>query len=100
LHHHALPPFPTRRSSDLDPGPRVTGIDRGLFEKFEARRLKNVGRLPAGMVDDWGVTVAAQVVGIGYNPKKLPRPKSWTDLLNDRSEEHTSELQSRFDIVC
>src|SRR5437870_11749996 len=67
----------------LDPGPRVTGIDRGLFEKFEARRLKNVGRLPAGMVDDWGVTVAAQVVGIGYNPKKLPRPKSWTDLLKD-----------------
>ena len=67
----------------LDPGPRVTGFDRGLFEKFEARRLKNVGRLPAGMVDDWGVTVAAQVVGIGYNPKKLPRPKSWTDLLKD-----------------
>jgi putative spermidine/putrescine transport system substrate-binding protein len=67
----------------LDPGPRVTGIDRGLFEKFDARRLKNVRRLPAGMTDDWGVTVAAQVVGIGYNPKKLPRPKSWTDLLKD-----------------
>lgn len=67
----------------LDPGPRVTAIDRGLFEKFDARRLGNLGRLPSGMVDDWGVTVAAQVVGIGYNPKKLPRPKSWTDLLKD-----------------
>jgi len=67
----------------LDPGPRVTAIDRGLFEKFDAKRLRNVGRLPAGMTDDWGVTVAAQVVGIGYNPKKLPRPKSWTDLLKD-----------------
>jgi putative spermidine/putrescine transport system substrate-binding protein len=67
----------------LDPGPRVTGIDRGLFEKFDARRLGNLGKLPPGMADEWGVTVAAQVVGIGYNPKKLPRPKGWTDLLKD-----------------
>jgi putative spermidine/putrescine transport system substrate-binding protein len=35
------------------------------------------------MTDEYGVTVAAQVVGIGYNPKKLPKPKSWTDLLKD-----------------
>src|SRR2546428_6013867 len=67
----------------LDPGPRVTAIDRGLFEKFDARRLGNLSRLPAGMTDEWGVTVAAQVVGIGYNPKKLPKPKGWTDLLKD-----------------
>jgi len=67
----------------LDPGPRVTGIERALFEKFDAKRLPNLGRLPTGMVDDWGVTVAAQVVGIGYNPKKLPRPKGWTDLLKE-----------------
>jgi putative spermidine/putrescine transport system substrate-binding protein len=67
----------------LDPGPRVTGIDRGLFEKFDAKRLGNLGKLPAGMTDEWGVTVAAQVVGIGYNPKKLPTPKGWTDLLKD-----------------
>jgi putative spermidine/putrescine transport system substrate-binding protein len=67
----------------LDPGPRVTGIERGLFEKFDAKRLGNLARLPAGMTDEYGVTVAAQVVGIGYNPKKLPKPKSWTDLLKD-----------------
>ena len=67
----------------LDPGPRVTGIERGLFEKFDAKRLGNLARLPSGATDDWGVTVAAQVVGIGYNPKKLPRPKNWTDLLKD-----------------
>ena len=67
----------------LDPGPRVTGIDRVLFEKLDAKRLANLGKLPAGMTDEWGVTVAAQVVGIGYNPKKLPKPKSWTDLLKD-----------------
>jgi putative spermidine/putrescine transport system substrate-binding protein len=67
----------------LDPGPRVTGIDRGLFEKFDPKRLTNLAKLPAGATDDSGVTVAAQVVGIGYNPKKLPRPKGWADLLKD-----------------
>jgi putative spermidine/putrescine transport system substrate-binding protein len=67
----------------LDPGPRVTAIERGLFEKFDAKRLTSAGKLPAGMTDEWGVTVAAQVVGIGYNPKKLPRPKDWADLLKD-----------------
>lgn len=75
-----VPPFD---AFVLDPGPRVTGIERGLFERFEPRRLPNAGRLPAGSVDEWGVTVAAQVVGIGYNPKKLPRPKGWADLLRD-----------------
>src|SRR5918999_4871351 len=55
----------------LDPGPRVTAIERGLFEKFDPKRLGNLARLPSGSTDDWGVTVAAQVVGIAYNPKKL-----------------------------
>ncbi len=75
-----VPPFD---AFVLDPGPRVTGIDRGLFEKFDAKRLPNLAKLPTGMADEWGVTVAAQVVGIGYNPKKLPRPKGWTDLLKE-----------------
>jgi putative spermidine/putrescine transport system substrate-binding protein len=74
------PPFDT---FVLDPGPRVTGIDRGLFDKFDAKRLTNLAKLPSGATDESGVTVAAQVVGIGYNPKKLPRPKSWADLLKD-----------------
>jgi putative spermidine/putrescine transport system substrate-binding protein len=67
----------------LDPGPRVTAIERGLFEKFDPKRIPNLAKLPAAMADDTGITVAAQVVGIAYNPKKLPRPKAWTDLLKD-----------------
>ncbi len=67
----------------LDPGPRVTAIERGLFEKFDPKKLSNLARLPDGMADEWGVMVAAQVVGIGYNPKKLPAPKAWTDLLKE-----------------
>jgi len=67
----------------LDPGPRASAIDRGLFEKFDGKKLSNLSKLPAGYVDDWGVTVNAQVVGIGYNPKKVPPPKSWKDLFQE-----------------
>src|SRR5699024_11408384 len=60
-----LPPFPTRRSSDLTaPGTATRN------------------RIPNGTTP-WSNTVTAGRCGS-----------------NRRSEEHTSELQSRFDIVC
>jgi putative spermidine/putrescine transport system substrate-binding protein len=67
----------------LDPGPRIVGLEGGLFEKFDATKLGNLSKLPAGFTDDVGVHVSAQVVGIAYNPKKLPAPKGWGDLLKD-----------------
>jgi putative spermidine/putrescine transport system substrate-binding protein len=67
----------------LDPGPRITAIDGGLFEKFDGKKLSNAAKLPPGFIDDWGVCVNAQVVGIAYNPKKVPAPKGWKDLLTD-----------------
>lgn len=67
----------------LDPGPRIVGMDGGLFEKFDGKKLTNLSKIPAGFTDDVGVHVSAQVVGIAYNPKKVPAPKSWADLLKD-----------------
>ena len=67
----------------LDPGPRITAIDRGMFEKFDVSKLTNKARLPGMLVDDWGVGCNAQVVGIAYNPKKLPKPTGYADLLKD-----------------
>ena len=67
----------------LDPGPRIVGIEGGLFEKFDGKKLSNLAKLPTGFVDDVGVCVSAQVVGIAYNPKKVPAPKGWGDLLKD-----------------
>lgn len=64
----------------LDPGPRVSGLDLGLFEPFDVSRLSNRAKLPAGYADAHGAGVAAQVVGIAYNPKKLPKPAGWRDL--------------------
>ncbi|MFO1086113.1 MAG: substrate-binding domain-containing protein [Reyranellaceae bacterium] len=65
----------------LDPGPRIVALEGGLFDKFDGKKLSNVGKIPAALVDDAGVCVSAQVVGIAYNPKKLPAPKGWKDLL-------------------
>ena len=73
----------------LDPGPRATAIDRGLFAPFDAARLVNGGKVPAGYADAYGIAVNAQIVGIAYNPKKLPRPKSWKDLF---AEPYVSRL--------
>lgn len=64
----------------LDPGPRVSGIDFNLFEPFDPSRLSNRSKLPDGYADQYGAGVAAQVVGIAYNPKKLPKPAGWRDL--------------------
>lgn len=67
----------------LDPGPRITGIEGKLFEPFDPKKLSNLSKVPPELTDAWGVGVAAQIVGIGYNPKKLPAPKGWKDLLSD-----------------
>lgn len=67
----------------LDPGPRIVAIEGGILEKFDPKKLSNLAKIPKGFADDYGVCVSAQVVGIAYNPKKLPPPKSWSDLLKD-----------------
>ena len=65
----------------LDPGPRIVAIEGGLFDKFDGSKLSNLAKIPAGFADEYGVCVSAQVVGIAYNPKKVPAPKGWKDLL-------------------
>ena len=67
----------------LDPGPRATGVERGMYERFDASKLTNRAALPNILVDEWGVGCAAQVVGIAYNPKKVPKPTGYADLLKD-----------------
>jgi putative spermidine/putrescine transport system substrate-binding protein len=67
----------------LDPGPRATAAGRGMFEKFDASKLANRAAIPAGLIDEWGIGCNAQVVGIAYNPKKLPKPAGYADLFKE-----------------
>src|SRR5207249_10088758 len=88
VHPPALHSFPTRRSSDLAPGrplrrlsplPQPVACTDEVFEEPEDREGPAALGPPAGKL--------RQVV---HDPGRLQR----------RSEEHTSELQSRFDLVC
>lgn len=67
----------------LDPGPRAAAIERGLLEPFDPSRLANGARIPKEYLDTHGVAAAGQIVGIVYNPKKLPKPTSWKELFEE-----------------
>src|SRR5437868_8146268 len=72
--------FPTRRSSDLDRARRARpGLPQGRHPRSGRGGLQETGKKPAGAG--------------GTRPPAGFFPVS-------RSEEHTSELQSRFDFVC
>src|SRR5206468_11194252 len=87
--HRLPPPFPTRRSSDLT---------------LAAASLLNQLQTPGGAVQVKQQLVEAR--------KKDPQAQLWPEVAVDiigedyqregdvRSEEHTSELQSRSDLVC
>src|SRR5699024_12546110 len=81
----ATPSFPTRRSSDLpysgdEMSHRSSRADMGHAES------NGYMPLTMDMADMWMK---------GMNNEDGSKGAHWT-----RSEEHTSELQSRFDIVC
>src|SRR5439155_21930534 len=99
LSHHNLHSFPTRRSSDLDceavccertkmpvrnvrEGTRITFLWTNMSRKTLRDSLESVKASPSA-VRDPRKTV----------PGRPPRGRN-------RSEEHTSELQSRGQIVC
>src|SRR5699024_12623776 len=89
LHHSYPPSFPTRRSSDLD-NLRLCA----RYARIAAERVDHVLEL-VGLTDR-GRNKAQKWVGqasADYSRKEMPQPPV-------RSEEHTSELQSRFDLVC
>src|SRR5690606_42064692 len=91
-HPRDLPSFPTRRSSDLRAfghvrsarnTPKVAAL--GLIVVRRSRRRKRA--------DSSGYFVTVSAASIIGNLGELDSP-------NGRSEEHTSELQSRENLVC
>src|SRR5206468_5437350 len=96
--HRALPSFPTRRSSDLAYLPYYTeaqfvAADRGS---------RSISRVTADQAE--GIQAHGRMIPFDQmiTPAAIrtarERATSSDDFL--RSEEHTSELQSRSDLVC
>src|SRR5437867_4165192 len=83
-HRHA-PPFPTRRSSDL-----VLQLEPKRFH----RRLHQRDGLFVVAVDEDISRRRRDQIGAQRHRADV------VEIADDRSEEHTSELQSPYDIVC
>lgn len=74
------PPFDV---SILDEGPLLDAVKAGVLEKFPVDKSAHFKDLLPPFQDEWGPKISIQVIGIGYNPKKIKTPpKSWDDLWN------------------
>src|SRR5207249_6589387 len=88
--HPSLPSFPTRRSSDLPPRD-----DERVTVGLEDHRAIAIGQVDpcAGLGEPREHTGIGMTVGVARTDRDHGDRRT-------RSEEHTSELQSRFDLVC
>src|SRR5699024_12332068 len=92
--HLELHSFPTRRSSDLD---RRISIKKEMLQPYNTfeSQVKDI----VSIVKQADNVVRSQVKEIEERDREAKR-QELEALFNKRSEEHTSELQSRFDLVC
>src|SRR5207249_9085114 len=100
LYHLLLHSFPTRRSSDLMGGEESGGFgfamhlperDGIVADLFFLDFMLKTRKTPSALIAE-----LMRMVG----PSHYMRRDLHFDAASYRSEEHTSELQSRFDLVC
>src|SRR5207247_10103378 len=99
--HHVYPhSFPTRRSSDLDKEPEK------LAERFALAAQPGPTKYLHTPLELKFVAPASHPIARGFSRLRLLDEPYWP-MFGDpkgvevlRSEEHTSELQSRVDLVC
>src|SRR5207249_8984476 len=86
-----VPSFPTRRSSDLQ---------RAVCDRTDGRRQRERERFARGRVKEHPPGHDEISIQINHDATvQIPlEMQVWMNAI--RSEEHTSELQSRFDLVC
>src|SRR5699024_12483653 len=93
LHHHDLHSFPTRRSSDLK------NVNIEHYEKLS----EHVSQMERKAIEAERASVKykqAEYLENQIGEKFKGIISGVTEWGMYRSEEHTSELQSRFDLVC
>src|SRR5699024_12044377 len=86
-HHRQTPSFPTRRSSDL-------------VELIKDDKGQVAGAVLLNMETDEYLVARAKTVIIATGGAGRLHYNNFPTSNHYRSEEHTSELQSRFDLVC
>jgi len=76
------PPFDVAIFDD----PQVLdAVKQGLIVEYPKAKSPHFKELLPEYQDSWGPKISMQVIGIGYNPKRISTPpKSWEDLLNPK----------------
>src|SRR5206468_9623280 len=98
-HHASLRSFPTRRSSDL----RQIEVLRQFKTRSSSGVLLNVEHrdpVPQGVVRVLERFHAQPKIQLEPSSNRPIILKVEAEIRSNRSEEHTSELQSRSDLVC
>src|SRR5690606_40688762 len=90
-HRRDLHSFPTRRSSDLLQVMGGMGYSKESLVEYCVRRIRG-WMIAGGSIEMLKNRIAEGVFGRSFS-QRLPRQAQ-------RSEEHTSELQSRENLVC
>jgi len=63
----------------------LDAVREGLIVEYPAAQSPNFKDLLPPFQDKWGPVISMQVIGIGYNPKKIAAaPKSWDDLMDPK----------------
>src|SRR5207249_10644222 len=96
LHLPHLHSFPTRRSSDLGSTP-IAHHGRAhlvINRRISSRNCPSVSRKPGS------TSLGSSTTGAAPGTLAARLANSCALAIRLRSEEHTSELQSRFDLVC
>src|SRR5699024_11293479 len=94
------PSFPTRRSSDLEQpdGSRLEVFGSGGGQRVADRLTETLGA-PVPLLGQVPLDISLREGSDSGVPVVLTDPdSSGASVLRERSEEHTSELQSRFDL--
>src|SRR5690606_41267014 len=92
----ALRPFPTRRSSDLE----ALQALRGRHGAERIALVMGTSTSSIGASEEGYARAQVDAQGKACFPEDLQRPIVHTPHSLGRSEEHTSELQSRENLVC
>src|SRR5699024_11426002 len=85
--------FPTRRSSDLEPYLHTLGLTRQKEDAINSL-MRGISVADSAPIPDTDLTLVQKVDLRTDGQEQRP------NLVRERSEEHTSELQSRFDTAC
>src|SRR5690606_41826151 len=98
-HTPYLHSFPTRRSSDLHQG------DQAVLYKYPLIQYKSIKNKPCIVCMDEGAEELYRLMNqpnlnIQLQEKKMALVVDEVQMKRFRSEEHTSELQSRENLVC